>query len=622
MEALLSRCPQCLKASTIADGCNFDQFLTKFGTIRRPQHLQLKLSQILQALNGGWIPTPVLNPPIALDCFRFAQMTISGEPAVDLIAIASSVIEKQSPQSNKFIVNEKGLGTLLNLAPRIYAIQAVTLQIYGKGETICERCVQLQSSMGSVFADLLHSTVGAMIPFIPTQKEGTPMMLPIWGNSAIAGRQGRIAAAVTASASASSSSVSAEAPVAEKNDRTMFISLAGLCGPHSAAMPYVYVAPLKEEKIERELITHRAGEKVPTEVLRESSIFTRKIPLANTGGCLSFGHMGTMPVYIGFSSDGPSSSVSVFGHIHSSRFKLRPEWDGHGSPFDINGTTLTPCRVDAKTILGWADTFPAGVPEEIRKAGKASIREAIKKGGIESVPNLPMGMYGPRFCVTDAALVEAMHWWAAFVQALAGQTVGETRILGMMEQTGVVTLVIPEIAIPIVVAGQKFFGGVVVIMPEGDHASCLYMRDDGCLTANAEEVMHSPRSVALYASIAAFITISGKRRFSISSSSDAAASAPTTAASASAAASVSSASASASASASVDALSQHLMNKCYEIYISPSDIISEIHLRDEICSTASVMHCKFLSEKFDCAWKAALDNEESVKVLFREIASK
>jgi hypothetical protein len=583
LEDLLAKHLLRLRGSTLSETVPI-KAIALIGTVRRQARDQLEMVHILRALNGNWVPPQFSNRDrsknliIPLDCFKLEMPLLAGTPPIAMTVVAAAHGDWDA-YPNLFTVDETGFAALLRDPSSLIAIRAVSLQIYEKGEGICARVSRLSAKMKEAFHFIFgKDDVGAMIPFIPTSRDGTPIMLPIWENQLMASRQGRV-------------SVDQD----PATDRTMFINLSGLCDEKTIGVPYISVSPLKDAKELVKDMKPLAGMKVPTETLREAPIFSKKSPLINTGGCISFGHIGTMPSYLGFFDD--PKSLSVFGHIHGSRFRTKKEFAEKESPFDVMADTITPCRVSEDTILNWATIFPtSSCTSEERAAGRNLICNALQTpAAFDSVPNLPMQMYGPKFNVTDAALVEAIHWWAAFTQVTIGEEVSTGRIVGAMDESGTVVLAIPSMRNPIMIHDVPYYGGVVVIMPEGDSATCLYLQEDGSLTENVTLSARSVNNDARIASIAVYLSLCGKP--GVAEALDAKVQSPP---------------------AEIRTYTSILSELCFLLYIEPLSLHSERGMMAKILASTSSMHKTYLSDGFDAAWRSALRSGVSVRALFRD----
>lgn len=570
-----------IESSTIS-APRVEDFLASIGKIKRPFRSQLFLADVLRILNEGWVSPK--SERIPLDCFILPPTS----PSVsESIVMAAAKSEQDDPKLNPFILNEKALNSIVNSYGSLLAVKAMTIQVYSKERGLCPRVQDLSRQVGNIFSTSFCSETRAMMPLIPVNRDCTPMMLPIWDNRSFAARNDRVADKIN-----------------HEMDRTMFISLAGLCDRENIAVPYITISPLKDAWKLVGGIIHHAGENVDTDILRDMPIFPTKSQLVNTAGCVSFGHLGTMPVYIGFtdlkgrypSSGEPGSPtpISVFGHIHACRFKTKTPVPIGESPFDVNADTLTPCLVDEGKIYEWTNTFPlAPYTGDDRSDQVTCIHDALSTArNLDPVPNLPWAMYGPKFNVSDAAIVEAVHWWAAFAKATTGMTIQNTNIVGSMDSTGTVVLVIPECKSPMMIRGKPFFGGVVMIVPNGNHAECLYLQDTGLLSKTIPtDCEPADKMLAMMSSISAYIALYRKpmlRSALLVNEKDS------------------------TATPSTDILNE----KCFHLYTRPLSAESEISSISEIISLANEVNRSVLGHAFEKKWMSSLRREDPVSVLF------
>ena len=468
---------------------------------------RLPFNHFLSDLNDGWVLEPVKRRNLQLGAFRFeANEATPPTTAVCLVVIETlkAASKQTSPPdssgssgssgsssgsgsgSSPFVLNEAGFSKLVRLFPRIASIGSMVVQLHSERKTVCDRAYDLARQQHELYRLILDSApapaqaqaasgemprlAGGMSSFsVPSSSqpaakqpqpqrqqqrpESTLLRMPIWNNQSLAARQSRVGGGRVTMYSSDA-----------------IISLAALCGSQSLAVPYLHWTASNEQvEMMADESVRLIGRGVPTEQLRETPLFASKTQLTSTGGCISFGPLGVMPAYIGFTAGADASARSVFGHIHSNRFALRTDAKlGEREAFDTAGQTITPCRVDVETVRGWAKRLPessglvrfeaafggskVGMEHALASASApraprirpSSVATQPPEQPMDRIPNLPFGMYGPRFDVTDAALVEAIHWWVVYAKAAHG--VGGERqqhITGAMMADGSVLLTLP-----------------------------------------------------------------------------------------------------------------------------------------------------------------------------------
>lgn len=326
-------------------------------------------------------------------------------------------------RNNMLILSSDGFRKLVSVADYVESVGTILLRPACRCDpgSIIKRTVDLNKSFTKFYNLALgsDSTIWSMTSLSELGCAAAYHDAPIKANSEAALNEGRLTRS------------------GARTGVSLILSLMELANPKDCvAHPYISITASARDIQYLEPESY-AGRLVKTEELRDTPLFCTPINLEHGTFNLSFGHIGTLQSYVGFLNP-TSGGLTVFGHQTSSRFQSVFSGKENG----IIGQTYTPCTVTKELVSSWCQVLPRyekqpNMAESLRQEGKRQVDAA---GSIHMIPCLPSRMYGPIFCIDDAAVVEAIHWWGKYAHTCTNY---DNPIIGTVAIDGSVTLMIP-----------------------------------------------------------------------------------------------------------------------------------------------------------------------------------